>query len=493
MAAARPAAGAEVAATPWMPEDWRDLERPIAYAEMQSFLREVDGRGAVTVSVAGETTRGRSLYLVHVRGVGAEPVSRRILFYAQQHGDEVAGKDALLYLIRDLAREPETLPAGVELWILPLMNPDGAAAGTRASGAGVDLNRDHIAIDQPETRVLHEIARWVRPHIAVDCHEFARDPEPWAARGWEKWPAITMDGMDNPLLDRELVAIARRWVDESSAVEAAAGHDFFRYTVGGVPPDEELRHSAPDLDCALNTIATYGGLSFIVEAAAPRAPEAANRALGARVDAYLVLLRRFLAGGARWAEDLAAIERARSRSLPPFIPTNYLWVNPSGAVLPFPVRERATGRRLEIRTANWMTDLAIKRAVTTPLGYAVLPAAAAEIGALLDRQGIPFERLAAPRAVTAEPCTLVRVETEFDPLYERFEGRQIVDRGAPARRELPAGALWVPLAGESAVRAALLLEPTVLYGLYQIPRFRALAGADGALPVLRVVAPQEPR
>ncbi len=37
------------------------------------------------------------------------------------------------------------------------------------------------------------------------------------------------------------------------------------------------------------------------------------------------------------------------------------------------------------------------------------------------------------------------------------------------------------------MRAALVLEPASLYGLYQYPSHRALVGADGALPVLRVV------
>jgi hypothetical protein len=59
------------------------------------------------------------------------------------------------------------------------------------------------------------------------------------------------------------------------------------------------------------------------------------------------------------------------------------------------------------------------------------------------------------------------------------------ERAAP--RDLALGSLWVPLTGESAIRAALILEPTALYGLYQYPRFRALAGPGGELPVLRVV------
>jgi hypothetical protein len=47
--------------------------------------------------------------------------------------------------------------------------------------------------------------------------------------------------------------------------------------------------------------------------------------------------------------------------------------------------------------------------------------------------------------------------------------------------------LLVPLRGESALRAALVLEPSSLYGIYQYPHFRTLVGFDGALPVLRVM------
>ena len=135
-----------------------------------------------------------------------------------------------------------------------------------------------------------------------------------------------------------------------------------------------------------------------------------------------------------------------------------------------------------------MTWLVVKRAVATPAGYAIVPAAAGEIGALLERHGIPFERLESPRSARVEACRLERIEEEFDELYGRYEGRQIVTRAAPADRDLPPGALWVPLAGEATLRAALVLEPAQLYGLYQYPRFRALVGPDAALPVLRVLA-----
>jgi Zinc carboxypeptidase len=484
LAACATALFAETLAPQVMPADHRALTRTISYSEMETFLKSVDGTGPVRVSVEGTTTRGRSVYLVHLRR--SDRPAWKILFYAQQHGDEISGKDALLYLIRDISRDPRQLPEDVDLWILPMMNPDGAEAGTRVNGAGVDLNRDHITLEQPETRALHQVVRRVRPDLAVDCHEFGRESKAWAKRGWKKWPDITMDRLNNPLFHPGLFAAGDRWVAGVAEAETGTGHPFLRYWVGGVPPDDEQRHSSPDIDSAMNAVGTYGGLSFIVEAAAGR-DDAIARELGNRVDANLVVFRYLVQSDGRRAGDLAAIREARTRALPPFLPVNYLWVNPQAEVTRFPVLDLATGRTIEVPTANMMTEVVVKKTVPTPAGYAVEPRGAAEIGALLDRHGIPYERLAEPRTVDAEVCTLLRVEDEFDEVYSRYEGRQIVRREAAAKRELPAGTLWIPLKGETASRAALILEPAAMYGIYQYPRFRALAVAGQALPVLRVL------
>ncbi len=479
------AAGPLPAAAGDLPEDHRTLTRSTSYDGMAAFLKTVDGKGPVRVAIEGKTTEGRFLYLVHAAHRADAPF--RILFYAQQHGDEVSGKDALLYLIRDIARDPAKLPADVDLWAMPMVNPAGAEAGKRRNAAGADLNRDHLTLFQPETEALHRVARRARPHLAVDAHEFGRDSEEWTKKGWEKWPDITMDGLNNPHFDAERIAAARRWVDESAEVEAKAGHRFLRYWVGGAPPDDEQRHSAPDTDGGLNGIGAYGGLSFIIEAAVRHHAKDPSADLGKRVDAYLVLFRRFLEGAGHRAGDLAVVERARKRPLPPSLPSDALWVNPGGTVTGFPVVEVATGAVRKVPTSNLMAELAVKRSVPTPLGYAVVPEAAPEIAALLVRHGLPFETLSAPRTVTAESCTLLRVEEEFDDVYSRYGGRTIVKRGEARVTELPAGSLWVPLEGEGALRAAILLEPTAMYGLWQYPRLRALVAWDGTIPGRRVL------
>ncbi|MBZ5590276.1 MAG: succinylglutamate desuccinylase/aspartoacylase family protein [Acidobacteriia bacterium] len=473
------------AITAAFPADRRQLTSTISYAEMEAFLREVDGKGPIQVSVEGTTAQGRSVFLVHASRGGTP--SFRILFYAQQHGDEVAGKVALLYMIRDIAAKTELLPTDADLWVMPMMNPDGGEAGTRRNAAKADLNRDHIVLEQPETQALYRVVRRVRPHLAVDCHEFGRDSEERRRRGWIAYPDITMDGLNNPLFDPAVIAAAQRWVDEAEAPEAAAGHPFLRYTVGGMPPDEEQRHSAPDIDGGLNAVGMYGGLSFIIESAVMRGASAPAGDLARRVDAYLVLFWRFVNGDGHRQEDLAAVEHARRRPLPAFIPTNYLWVNPGMAITEFPVVDAATGRMLKVPTANMMTVMAVKTAVPTPLAYAVEAKAAPDFKPLLERHGIPFEELTAARTVRAEVCTLLRIEDEFDDLYSRYEGRQIVRREEPAARELPAGSLWVPLEGEAAVRTALVLEPAAMYGPFQYPRFRKLVAPNSPLPVLRIL------
>lgn len=478
------AAGAGPAAAQ-LPEDRRALRRTVSYAEMQAFLSAASGKGPLTVSAEATTSRGRSVFLVHATRGGTP--RDRVLFYAQQHGDEVSGKDALLYLLRDVARDPSLLPEDVDLWVVPMVNPDGAEAGTRRNADGADLNRDHAVLEQPETRALHRVVQRLRPHLAVDCHEFTRDSEERQARGVLAWPDITMDGVANPLFDPAVVAAAQRWVDESAAPLAAAGHPFLRYTVGGLPPDEEQRHSAPDLDSAMPAIGAYGGLSFIVEAAVRRAGPDPGADLASRVDAYSVLLWRFLRDSERRAADRAAVEAARRRPLPAFVPTNYLWVNPGMTVSEFPLTDAASGRTILVPTANLMTTMAVKTAVPTPLAYAVEPRAAADFAELLGRHAIAFERLSASREVRAERCTLLRIEDDFDEVYSRYGGRQIVRREPAATTALPAGSLLVPLAGEDAVRTALLLEPAALYGVYAYPRFRKHVAPGETVPVLRVV------
>ena len=467
------------------PADHRAMRHTVAYAEMTAFLESVARPGFISVTEEARSTQGRKVLLVRLNRGGAK-ARFKVLYYAQQHGDEVAGKDALLTLVRDIAARPTLLPEDVDLYLMPMLNPDGAEAHRRVNGAGADLNRDHLLLAQPETQALHRVARRIRPHLAVDSHEFGRDGEDHAKRGWEAWPVITMDACNHPLIPDYLKAAALEAVGTAAPLQARAGHAYRRYMVGGPPPDEEIRPSTSEVDDGRNGLGTLGALSFIIEAGVRHRAVDPLADLGERVDGYRILYRHLL-GDRPWRDRIRRLaERARREPLPPFIATNTFWANLGGKVAAVKVREIATGRTLEVPTAMAMTDLVVKGSVPTPSAYAIEAAAAARFIPVLEAQGLAWETLATPRRAKVERIKLLRLEEPYDELYQRYKDRQIVERHPLAEAELPAGTLLVPLDQDLARRAIQVLEPCLLYGLYGYPGFRELARPGTDLPVSRL-------
>jgi hypothetical protein len=416
-----------------------------------------------------------------------------VFLYAEQHGDEVAGKDALLYLVRGIAERPERLPEDVDLYVMPMVNPDGAVAFRRTNDAKADLNRDHLLLQQPETQAFYRLVRRILPHIAVDCHEFTRDheapfrlPGDLVARPWEKWPLITMDALNHPLVPASLREEGLRIVEAAVPPLSAAGHRYARYSVGGPALGEEIRPSTLDADDGRNGVGSHGALSFIIEAGVRRGIADPQVDLGLRVDAYLALFEQLLGTPESRLRWLKLVESARREPLPPFIATNFFWANAGGKPGIQRLADPLSGQVREIPTPGVMADAVVKSSVPTPKAYLIEARAAAAFRPLLEGHGLVFRELAGAEKMWTERCTLLRVETAFDEVYQRYGGRQIVARGVPVETEFAAGTLVVSLDQPLARRAIQVLEPCMLYGLFTAPAFRALVLADGSLPVHRV-------
>ena len=465
--------------------------RPRSPEAATALLAEAARSPLVTLREIGTSAGGRPITAVRLAHAEATPMWR-VLLIGSQHGNEPAGREALLELVRMVAADGDLLPVDTEVWAIPTANPDGTAADTRRNAAGADLNRDWLTLEQPETRAIHALARELPPDVAVDLHEFDRTSSDWRDAGWDEWPLVTLDTANHPLLPDAVYDVGLAWIAAAGRRLDAAGIPFRRYLVGGVPPDEELRPSTLDPDDARNALALVGSLAFIVESGVKRADPDPNADLPRRVAAQLELIDLFIRDRGLREASLAAVEAARRAPCPSWIPVNVLWGNVGLKTDEVEAIDRATNQAVAIPTANVMHDRIVKRAVEAPAAYVVLPSAADTLAALLDRHGLSFERLEAPRAVTAERCRLERVEESSDEVYQRYGGRQIVSCAPRGVFTLPAGSLVVPIAGRcespDAARAAAVLEPQQLYGLYQFATYRATVAADGAIPVLRVMA-----
>ena len=131
-----------------------------SHEEMMRFVQALARRSDVMrVRTIGESQEGRALPLLVFSDAGdATPsalrrLNRPIVFLVGQvHGNEPAGGEAMLALAQSLAEgELKPLLDRVTVVILPRANPDGAHYFWRATANCVDVNRDHVKVDLPET------------------------------------------------------------------------------------------------------------------------------------------------------------------------------------------------------------------------------------------------------------------------------------------------------------------------------------------------------
>jgi hypothetical protein len=166
------------------------------YADVIAFidsLRTLDA--PIVVGSIGKTTQGRDIpYVIASRPLVRTPEEAgrlgRPIVYVQGniHAGEVEGKEALQALLRDLAFEQRrNVLDSVVLIAVPIYNADGNEAvgpqernrpsqngpqlvGGRASAQELNLNRDYVKAEAPETRAsLAMFAAW-NPDVFVDLH-----------------------------------------------------------------------------------------------------------------------------------------------------------------------------------------------------------------------------------------------------------------------------------------------------------------------------------
>ena len=124
----------------------------------------------------GHSVRGRPIYAYELGASHRRPV----LVVGSIHGNEPAGI-AIANMLRQLP-----LPAGVDLWVIPVLNLDGRAADTRGNARGIDLNRNfHYAwrplagifdsgphpLSEPESRAAYRLILRIRPRLSIWFHQ----------------------------------------------------------------------------------------------------------------------------------------------------------------------------------------------------------------------------------------------------------------------------------------------------------------------------------
>lgn len=207
-----------------------DYKSTSRYEEVTAYIKDLAERSPrVKLADIGKTREGRDIPLVIVADppiatpeeaakAAADGKKLVVLMFGNIHAGEVDGKEALLAIMRDTALADGHTPVldRLILCFVPIYNADGNerfakdtrpgqvgpedGQGVRENADGLDLNRDFVKLEAPETRALVKFMNRWDPAIIIDTH---------TTNGSYHRYTMTYSGAKHPAGDAKLVAYTR--------------------------------------------------------------------------------------------------------------------------------------------------------------------------------------------------------------------------------------------------------------------------------------------
>ena len=395
-----------------------------------------------------------------------------VLIYAQQHGDEPAGKEGALLAARELVGPRNALLEQLDLILVPQVNPDGAEANRRVNARGADLNRDHVMLVQPETLALHQLFLQWMPEVTVDLHEYNVSQPSWFAEGF----IVDADLMIDRVTNLNIAVSLREFSDElflPQLFERLGGHGtpekrprVYRYPVGGPPSKKRLRHSTLNINDGRQSMGVYNTLSFIVEGTqySDVSADLRRRAQGqsATILAFLEIIaenrrqvidrvstaRKLLTARSTFAEDPSQPRRIAIRM-------DYAPDSQRPTLENFPIFDLHSWRPATKDLDNYEPQVETQLTVEKPFGY-VIPASEKRLLKLLARHRIRGWRLPEDSRLRAETYTITNVSNSNE---EDKPSEKVAVHKKSSNRLIHKGAMIVPLAQQAGIALPLMLEP----------------------------------
>ena len=258
-----------------------DYAETSRYDEVIAYMKQMAAVNPnIHLTTYGYTTEGRPLPLavIGAPGASAEQVlatnKTRVYIQGNIHAGEVEGKEALLWLLRSIAKgERNAWLKTTVLLINPIYNADGnervsvsnrgspagpvGGMGTRENAQGLDLNRDGTKMETAEARSMAGLLTRYQPHVAMDLHT----TDGSSTSGFN----MTYETSLNPNNSRAQTSLLRDVLlpEITKSVKAKHGSDWFYY--GGVSGTGEQRAWRSDAELAKpRYTSTYYGVRNIL-------------------------------------------------------------------------------------------------------------------------------------------------------------------------------------------------------------------------------------
>lgn len=502
-----------------------DYKETSHYSDVIAFLDALHGRPELAFGTIGKTTQGRDIpYVVASRPRVSTPAEaralRRSIVYVQGniHAGEVEGKEALLALLRDLTNSPEpNVLDSIILIAVPIYNADGnekfasqdvnrreqngpEMVGERANAQGLDLNRDYMKAEAPETRASLAMFNAWDPDVFVDLH---------TTDGSFHGYALTYAPPLNPASPLRFFAREYLLSRASDGMEAAG---FATFDYGDFISDDTLSKGWATFDSrprfGTNYYGLRGRLAILSEAYS-------HDPFKRRVESTYRFVQEILSLVAERGGIIHALTNATSHGPsvwhvpgrePVEIPirSEMIAAPDSAAVVAEILEQTGDSTRTQAGVPKGTRRTGKFRSVKMPVfdrfkpTLSVRPPVAYSIAAtdtqavrLLRLHGVVVESLAKSTSVRAEKFIIDSVAISPRVFQGHHEAR-LTGRWVSEPRELPAGTYIVETGQPLGIVAVYLLEPQSDDGLVTWNFFGGALISGATYPVLRLMNDSPP-
>lgn len=497
------------------PAEASGYSRYTQHPEVASFLHAMaKASNHVKIQVVGRTGEAKELapvdlYLAIVTAEGVDTpaaLNRRkptILVLGAQHGNEHSGKEAALALVRDLAvGELAPLLGQVNVLVMPQTNPYGNFVNRRPNEQGLDLNRDHVKLESPETRAIHAVFSGWMPEVSLDVHE----------KGYGYYQVNT-GCVTNANISDAVREFSRRTIyRETEAAVTGAGATWHEYLVteamgsqgaAGAPEPTDAnremltRPSTTDLNDGRNSLGIYETISFIQEGASRHDIETlrertAYQYLGVKAlvqsvarhaGEVLALVTRNRAALLARAKAPAAGDMVHLRMVHARDPKEPELTVKSFEETPGVAAAAAASPKVVTSVVkNWFPAVQPTVSVRRAPGYLV-PAAHRDVVETLRAHGILLQALAADTEIEVEQY---RVDDVTPSAEDYVAPEKIQVTKTTVKTTAKKGDFYVSGAQAAANLVPNLLEPQAEFGLVRYRSYKLLPQKGEAFAILRV-------
>lgn len=484
------------------PLEKNNFARLSSHSEMMEYLNKLNSQSNIlTLSIVGKSVQGReipALFFSLDKKFGSKRESKVVvLVYCQHHGNEPSGKEAALFVARNLLIKEKAILQNLDLILIPQVNPDGAEMGQRRNSHDMDLNRNHAILSEPESMTLHSLfLKWM-PEVTVDVHEFNAINKQWISNGFTKDAEETLDGVSNLNIAPEIIKFSTDvFIPEVGELVKKDGFRFSRYIVGAPFERQRIRHSTTAVNDGRQSMGIFNTLSFIIEG--KRYGDLLTN-IKRRTAGQVSAITAFLRTTANHAFEIKAIVRQARKQLleePVVSSLSHIQMDyfpePEGKKLTFPVFDLYSWHHIEKELENYEPQVRVIKSIQNPFAY-IFSNKQEKLIRLFLKHEIAMSRLKEETEVEVESYLIRHVTPGID---EDKPTENVDVEVQKVVKKLEKGSIVVFLNQPAANLIPLLLEPQSTWSIAKERsgrkyRFKDFIQEGKEYPIYRIIKPVE--